>query len=144
MSRTRIFVVQMKEIIYTAIFVGLGILLVLLLIFMFLPNRDKSTFSETAEYAAGVYTSQISLNDASLNLEMVLDSNHIKSIRLINLEESVSAMYPLVEPALAEIEGQLVNDTPIGDVVLSENSKYTQTLLLESIETLLDKAKLES
>ena len=36
-SRTKIVVLRMKEIIYTAIFIGLGILLVMLLFIMFRP-----------------------------------------------------------------------------------------------------------
>lgn len=39
-SKTRIVVFHMKEIIYTAIFAALGILLVLLLLFMFLPDHS--------------------------------------------------------------------------------------------------------
>ena len=38
-AKTKIVVLHMKELIYTAIFVGLGILLVVLLLFMFLPKR---------------------------------------------------------------------------------------------------------
>ena len=41
MSRTRIVIFQMKEIIYTAVFVGLGILLLVLLFFMFWPGKGK-------------------------------------------------------------------------------------------------------
>ncbi len=37
MAKTKIIVIQTKELIYTAIFAGLGILLILLLVFMFLP-----------------------------------------------------------------------------------------------------------
>ena len=39
-AKTKIVVLHMKELIYTAIFVGLGILLVVLLFFMFLPKLD--------------------------------------------------------------------------------------------------------
>ena len=47
-SKTRIVVFHMKEIIYTAIFAALGILLVLLLLFMFLPDHSgkKQTSKE--------------------------------------------------------------------------------------------------
>ena len=36
----------MKEIIYTAVFAVLGIVLILLLLFMFLPEREKHTDKE--------------------------------------------------------------------------------------------------
>ena len=46
-AKTKIVVLHMKELIYTAIFVGLGILLVMLLLFMFLPKIDKDKSVET-------------------------------------------------------------------------------------------------
>ena len=56
-------------------------------------------YKTEATYRAGVYTCGISLNDTVLSLEIVLDKDHINSIRLINLEDSVATMYPLMEPA---------------------------------------------
>lgn len=141
MSKTKIVIVQLKELIYTGIFVGLGILLILLLVFMFLPKGNHTTTgANTAKYKPGVYTTQLSLNDTQLNMEVVLDENHINSVSLVNLDETVSTMYPLLEPALEEISSQLSNNVALSDVTLSENSKYTQTLLLGAIETALEKA----
>ena len=40
-SRTKIIVLHMKEIIYTAIFAALGILLIVLLVIMFRPGAGK-------------------------------------------------------------------------------------------------------
>ena len=83
MSRTRIVIFQLKEIIYTAIFVGLGILLLILLFFMFWPGKGKESAGTTttpssvsgqsadtgsAKYIAGVYTSKLTLGDAKINL----------------------------------------------------------------------------
>ena len=39
-SKTKIVVLHMKEIIYTAVFVVLGILLIVLLAFMFSPKKN--------------------------------------------------------------------------------------------------------
>ena len=141
MSKTKIVIIQLKEIIYTAIFVGLGILLILLLIFMFSPKRkDSNNINESRKYTAGVYNSKLTLNNAALNLEVVVDETDIKSIRFINLEESVTTMYPLIQPALEEISTQLYNDVDIQDVTISEDSQYTQTMLLETISSTLEKA----
>ena len=41
-SKTKIVVLHMKEIIYTAIFVILGVLFILLLVFMFFPKNRKN------------------------------------------------------------------------------------------------------
>ena len=41
MSKTKIIVLQMKELVYTGIFVGLGILLIVLLFVMFYPKNGR-------------------------------------------------------------------------------------------------------
>lgn len=142
MAKTRIVVIQTKELIYTAIFAGLGILLILLLVFMFLPSKSSEDKKEntSSTYTPGAYTSQIKLGDSTLNLELVVDANQIKSVSLVNLEKSVTTMYPLVKPSLESIEKELIAGTSLDDIPLSEKSKYTESLLIEGIRTALDKA----
>ena len=41
-SKTKIVVLRMKEIIYTAIFIGLGIILITLFFIMFRPKEESS------------------------------------------------------------------------------------------------------
>jgi hypothetical protein len=141
MAKTKIVVIQLKEIIYTVIFAALGILLILLLIFMFRDKGDEVATTETDLYKAGKYSSSITLNDMSFNLVVVVDKNHINSVTIENIDESVTTMYPLVEPSLETIAMQLYNDVPIEEVEVSEDSKYTQQLLIEAIKVALDKAK---
>lgn len=63
MSKTKIIVLQMKELVYTGIFVGLGILLIVLLFVMFYPKKEKSSdatadvTAEAASYVPGIYNS---------------------------------------------------------------------------------------
>ena len=142
MSKTKIVVIQRKELIYTGIFVGLGILLICLLIFMFRPASQTDTASQTtASYKPGVYTTELSLNDTRLNIEVVVDEHHVNSVSFSNIDESVSAMYPLLEPTLSDIESQLCNNVDISEISTSENNKYTQTLLLDAIQETLEKAE---
>ena len=142
MSKTKIVVIQRKELIYTGIFVGLGILLICLLIFMFRPASKTDTASQTTtSYKPGVYTTELSLNDTLLNIEVVVDENHVNSVSFSNIDESVSAMYPLLEPTLSDIESQLCNNVDISEISTSENNKYTQTLLLDAIQETLEKAE---
>lgn len=140
MSNTKIIVLQKKELIYTGIFAALLLFFVLILILMFGPGQKKQT-KETAQYIPGVYTSELALNDTLLNIEVVVDENHINSVSFSNLDDSVAAMYPLLEPALTDLETQLCNNVSLDSVTTSEGSKYTQTLLLDSIKHALAKAK---
>ena len=87
-SKTKIVVLHMKEIIYTAVFAALAIILILLLVFMFLPKNKESKTNEE-KYMPGVYTSTVTLNNTALEVEVTVDETHIKSIRFSNLDESV-------------------------------------------------------
>ena len=49
-AKTKIVVLHMKELIYTLIFAGLGILLIFLLLFMFLPGKEDG---ESVEVCGG-------------------------------------------------------------------------------------------
>ena len=51
-SKTKIIVLRMKEIIYTALFIGFAIVLIMLFLFMFRPKKDNISGS-TADQTAG-------------------------------------------------------------------------------------------
>lgn len=142
-AKTKLVVFQMKELVYTGIFVILGILFILLFIFMFLP-KEKSEPSDAASaspYVAGVYTSSIVFHDQALEVEVIVDKDHINSVRLINLNETVATMYPLFEPVMEHICAQLTDGQSIDTVTYPAESQYTSQVLLESIRLALDKAK---
>lgn len=139
-SKTKIVVLHLKELVYTAIFATLGILLIILLIFMFLPdNKDKNT-KETMTYTAGVYTSSIQLNDNAIDVEVVVDDNHINSISLVNLDETTAAMYPLMQPALDNLTQQIYEKQSLEDISYADDNQYTSMVLLNAIESALEKA----
>lgn len=148
MAKTRIIVLKLKKLLHIAIPVTVSIVFLLLLFLLFRPSDSPDTSENMvtaptfSTYRAGVYTSVISLNDSLLNLEVVVDSDHINSVRLVNLDEATAAMYPLMEPATADISNQLASGIPLEEVTLSESSKYTQMLLLEHIEKTLEKAEI--
>ena len=142
MAKTKIVVIQLKEIIYTVIFAALGILLILLLIFMFRGGKDDEVASNKTDlYTAGVYNSTLTLSDTSFNLEVVVDKNHINSVTLQNVDEAITTMYPLVKPSLEQITAQLYNDVPIEQVETDEDMQFTEQLLIEAIKAALEQAK---
>ena len=141
-AKTKIVVLHMKELIYTAIFVGLGILLIMLLLFMFLPKKDKDNSVETMKYAAGVYTSSILFNDSALDVQVIVDENKINSISLVNLNETVATMYPLVEPALEEVADQIIKTQSVENISYQADNQYTTIMLLNAVENALEKAEI--
>lgn len=142
-SKTKIVVLHTKEVIYTGIFVVLAVVLAVLLFLMFGKNKNADPASANAIYHAGVYTSPITLNDNTFDVEVKVDENHINSISLVNLSETTTAMYPLVEPALDALSSQIYTSQSTEDITYSEENKYTSMLLLEAIDNALEKARKE-
>lgn len=138
-SKTKIVVLHMKEIIYTAVFAALAIILILLLVFMFLPKNKESKTNEE-KYMPGVYTSTVTLNNTALEVEVTVDETHINSIRFSNLDESVAAMYPLVQPAIEDIAEQIYDSQSLENIQYSSDSPYTSQLILGAIGDALKKA----
>ena len=142
-SKTKIVVLHTKEVIYTGIFVVLAVVLAVLLFLMFGKNKNADPASADAIYHAGVYTSPITLNDNTFDVEVKVDENHINSISLVNLSETTTAMYPLVEPALDALSDQIYTSQSTENITYSEENNYTSMLLLEAIDNALEKARKE-
>lgn len=139
-AKTKIVVLRMKELVYTGIFAVLGILLVLLLIYMFSPEKEDKS-KETMKYVAGVYTSSIVFQDRTVDVEVAVDENSIKSISLVNLDETVSAMYPLMEPAMDQLREQILENQSTKNLTYSDDNQYTSMVLLRAIDQALEKAE---
>lgn len=143
-GKTRIVVLHMKEVVYTVIFLILAVVLAVLLFLMFGSSSGQDAdASSGAVYQPGVYTSSIQLNDNIFDVEVTVDPDHIKSIRMVNLSEITTAMFPLMEPTLEELAAQIYVSQSVEDVVYSEDNKYTSMLLLNAIEDALSKARTE-
>ena len=141
-AKTRIWVFHMKELIYTAVFVVLGIFFLLLLIFMFSPEQTAQTSEVPASrYTAGVYTASLTLGGNPVEIAVTVDQDYISSIRFRQLSESVSAMYPLMEPALDSLSAQICESQSLESLSYSEDSQYTSLMLVSAIKTALAKAE---
>ena len=107
-SKTRIIVLHMKEIIYTAVFLALAVVLAVIHFFMFGPGKAGShTAGDKSRYNPGVYSSSITLNDNTFDVEVTVNADKIKAIRLVNLSETSNASYPLMEPVLISLATSL-------------------------------------
>lgn len=139
-TKTKIVVLHMKEIIYTAIFAVLGIVLILILLFMFLPKQSDAKKS-SKEYMPGIYTSSITLNNTPLEVEVSVDKNHINSVRFSNLDETVTTMYPLLQPAMEDIADQIVTLQSTDHISSTSEDSYTSKLITDAVNEALKKAE---
>ena len=140
--KTKIVVLHMKELIYTIVFVILAVLLISLFVFMF-GQEKKDNSTETMKYTPGKYASSIMFNDNTIDVEVVVDENRINSISLVNLDESVATMYPLMQPALDNISQQIYDKQSLEGLDYGTENQYTSTVLINAIKEALGKAQVE-
>lgn len=146
-AKTKIVVLHMKELIYTGLFCLLGILF-LLLVILFLPGRSKASSedggseaaAEASVYIPGIYTTELVLGNQTIDVEVIVEEAAITSIRLVNLNDAVTTMYPLLEPTLDSLCSQIYGSQSLDAVSYASDSKYTSLVLLEAIRSSLEKA----
>ena len=139
-AKTKIIVLHMKEIIYTIIFAVLAVILILLLIFMFRPAQQSKPDTKKL-YTPGIYTSDLSLNNLALEVEVTVDESRIQSIRFTNLNDTITTMYPFIESAIENIAEQIYQEQSLEDIKYSTTTPYTSQLIVHAIQDALKKAE---
>ena len=87
-SKTKIVVLHTKELIYTAVFALLCILLIVLLFVMFGPGHTDKKQTAHKQYTPGTYTSTLTLNNTNLEVEVSVDSSRLANRMELILELS--------------------------------------------------------
>lgn len=155
-GKTKIFVLHMKEVIYTCIFLFLGLIFLILLAIMFLPDKHTSpssaviTQTETdtsfvspsdlKQYTPGIYTAALEVSGNTMEIQLILEDNVVTDVRFTQLDEAVETMFPLFTPVLENISEQLKSGIPLDEITYEDSQKYTATILLGAIETIMQKA----
>lgn len=146
-SHTKIVVLRSKELLYTILLLVVVLLIAIVLFSIFVPGAESSETESTPEaqtaYVPGVYTSTLQLGTTNLEMQVVVDADHINAISLTNLDESVTTMYPLMEPTLTELANKVLAAQSIENISYSTETKYTSLMLLNSMSQALNKAKVQ-
>ena len=81
-AKTKIIVLKMKSLIFTTVMIGLGIILLILILTVVIPQNSKEGRKsvDTASYVPGVYTSSVQLNDTSVDVMVTVDENNINDV----------------------------------------------------------------
>ena len=101
-----------------------------------------STVTKSAQgtYVPGVYTTSLILNDNVVEIVVTVDEKNINAIRLVNLDEAVTTMYPLIQPSFEDLADQIIKNQSLEGITYPDDSKYTSMILLDAITTSLEKA----
>ena len=140
-AKTKIVVLRMKNLILTGVLIGIAILILFMIISVMVSGK-KSTVETMAPslYVPGVYSSSVLLNGSSFDVQITVDDNYITAVNLVNLDETIETMYPLIPSAMNELSTQIIDNQSIDNITFSQGNQYTSTVLLSAIKAALAKA----
>ena len=140
-AKTKIVVLRMKNLILTGVLIGIAILILFMIISVMVSGK-KSTVETMAPslYVPGVYSSSVLLNGSSFDVQVTVDDNYITAVNLVNLDETIETMYPLIPSSMNELSTQIIDNQSIDNITFSQGNQYTSTVLLSAIKDALAKA----
>ena len=106
--------------------------------------EDVSTgaVAETGNtYIPGIYTTELILGSETVNVEVIVNDHAITSLSLTGTDETLTTMYPLLQPTMDSLSEQICGTQDLSQVTYSSESRYTSLVLLEAVKASLEKAK---
>lgn len=92
-------------------------------------------------YIPGIYTTELLLGSETVNVEVIVSDHAITSVNLADPSETLTTMYPLLEPTIESLNNQLCELQDPEQVTYSAETRYTSLVLLEAVKASLEKAK---
>ena len=92
-------------------------------------------------YIPGIYTTELLLGSETVNVEVIVSDHAITSVSLADPSETLTTMYPLLEPTMESLNDQLCEMQDPEQVTYSAETRYTSLVLLEAVKASLEKAK---
>ncbi|MFV0314549.1 MAG: hypothetical protein ACK5I7_05525 [Anaerotignum sp.] len=136
MSGTKFVVVKLREVIKTAVFAILGVIILVGLIWFFLSlgNTDSATYRD------GVYHTQVSLGDESAMVSVTVDDGMIEDVALTQMSETATVFYPLMQAAAEEVNEEVIKNQSLS-IEVSEQNAYSAQAILQAVAQGLEEAK---
>ena len=110
----------------------------------FSAAEDASTGGVAAAdntYIPGIYTTELILGSETVNVEVIVNDHAITSLSLADPDETLTTMYPLLEPTMDSLSEQICETQDLSQVTYSAETRYTSLVLLEAVKASLEKAK---
>jgi len=143
MGGTKFIVLQLRELIKGGIFAVIGLIFIIMLVYFFIPKNSNVNDESSVLFTPGTYSSEISLhNTPNFNLEVTVTENEIISVRFVDLTDTHTTFYPLLEPTMNELS-EAVLDRQTTNITPPEGNELTGMVLLHAIDTALVKAEAE-
>ena len=137
MGSTKFVVVKARELIKTAVFAILGVIIIVGLITFFLHMGDEEN---TSLYRDGTYYAELELGGEGTEIAVEIRDGEIADISMEEPAEAVAVFYPLLETATEEVGREVVATQSLTIAVMPENAHSSQ-LILDAVAACLEKAK---
>jgi len=135
MGGVKVFVLRLKDVIRTGLFVLAGLLLICILVWALLPKKPAAA----TLYEPGVYSAQIVLHSKPVNVEVTVSTNEITDITLTGMAETQAVFYPLFRPTMEHIAKEVLASQTT-DIASPVDSAFTSGILLRAIRAALAQA----
>jgi len=148
MGGTKIFVLQVKDLIRIGAFVLVGIVVLVVLAVLFLQrpgqnaNRQEAVQLSTenqVRYIPGTYTARLFLNDRPVDVLVTVSEYEIVSVEMSELYESQRALFPLFEPMMERLSDDILF-YQTADIVIHNDFPVTTGILQQAVVAALDQA----
>ena len=127
-------VVKARELIKTAVFAVLGVIILVGLIVFFL-NMGK----QDVAYRDGTYYAEMRLGGETAEVAVTIAEGRITEVSMAEAE-TVAVFYPLLEAAAQEV-GQAVVETQSAEVSLESENPHSAQAVLEAVAACLEQAE---
>jgi len=148
MGGTKIFVLQVKDLIRIGAFILVGIIVLVVLAVLFLQRPAQDTNRQDAvqlyaptqvRYIPGTYTARIILNDRPLDVIVTVSNYEIVSVEMSELYESQRALFPLLEPMMERVSDDVLF-YQTANIVIHNDFPVTTGILQQAVVAALDQA----
>lgn len=139
MKGAKFVVLSLRDILKTLALILVGIAIIVVLFFLFFPNKTANENEESNQYVPGTYSSNLDLKGDPLEIFVVIDENGILEINTSTLSETQQTYYPLITVAFENLKPQILEHQTT-NIELSSDNYYTEQALLKVIDEALTKS----
>ena len=125
MGGTRFVVVKARELLKTAVFAVLGVIILVGLITFFLRMGSE----EDGAYRDGTYYGELALGAETAEVAVIVEDGKIADVALEERSEAVMVFYPLLETAAEEVGREVVANQSLTIAVSRQNAASAQAVL---------------
>ena len=135
MGSTKFMVVKAKELIKTAVFAVLGVIILVGLIAFFL-NMGK----EDGAYRDGTYYGEMQLGGETAEVAVTIAEGRIADVSMEETTEAVAVFYPLLAEVM-ETVGQAVIENQSAQIAVESENPHSAQAVLDAVAECLEQAE---